>query len=265
MDYHSGRHMKFSIQLVFLSLLLFLNEAAFGQTNQYGGLLIPYLDPDSQSNVIVTVCDLDGKPCPPALTNTLANPNLFTPAQQALIREMFTKYKAVTTNAGPSGTVLAGFYKTNNIIIALGRSVNDVRFVSHFQYTNSDASEDITFGHGMLAQYRTHSGGQDGYFVSFNHTSDGTLLSFGDIRHNQPDGILARFDDNHPVHTAWNFRLAEFSGGGLAEYIQYTNGLVWGKYLVWNPLSGKLIVQADFQTPYDYAQHRIDLPRVQIR
>lgn len=89
------------------------NSAA--QTNQRGRLFIPFLDPASQSNVTVTVSLDQEVPWPPEFTNSLSNTNLFTTEEQMMIREVLVKYKNVTTNSGPPGTILVDCYKTNSI------------------------------------------------------------------------------------------------------------------------------------------------------
>src|SRR5664280_2019698 len=98
------------------SLSVLLSGTLFGQTSQR--LYVPYLDKESQSNVIVTV-ESAGEPCPPEYTNTLSNTNLFTPEEQKLIGDVFVKYKNVTTNSGPPGSILIGFYKTNRVVKAI--------------------------------------------------------------------------------------------------------------------------------------------------
>src|SRR5205085_1884200 len=84
-------------QLTTLILISFVNTL-FGQTNVQRQF-IPFLDKESQSNVDVTVCNFNGTPCPPELTNTLSNTNLFTPADVETIMEVFAKYKNITTNS----------------------------------------------------------------------------------------------------------------------------------------------------------------------
>ena len=40
--------------------------------------------------------------------------------------------------------------------------------------------------------------------------------------------------------------------------MQYTNGMNIGKYLMWNPENGNLLMEADFKEPYDFEKHRTD-------
>lgn len=230
------------------------------QTNQSGHLLLPFLSPDSQSNVVVTISDFfgDGQRCPPEYINTLSNTNLFTPREQKLIEGLFTKYQNVTTNSGPGGTELADFCETNVVIRFMNRSFTNGFLLSTFRYTNVDASEEIRFGAGMSAKFRRKT--NDEYVVSFTQTGDGTLLNFSEIRRGEQNGLLARFADLRPQGAAWDYKRAEFTTNSpLEEYRQCTNGLVLGKYLVWNPQTGNLVIEADFTKPYDFEKNRTDL------
>ena len=226
-----------------------------GQSNQ-ARLFVPFLDRESQSNVNVSVDFSVEQPCPPEFTNVLSNTNLFTSEEQRLIKEVFAKYKNVATNSGPPGSVLTDLHQTNYIIQAVGGSFKAEDWIAKFQYTNSDAYEVITFSGGVLARFR--NGAKDGYNVSFVRTGGGTLLSFSQVKHDLPNGPFVRLSDLHPQGTTWDYRLANFDGSHLLEYNQQTNGMVLGKYLMWNP-NGKVMLEADFKEPYDLQKHRIDL------
>jgi hypothetical protein len=251
--------MKLKHLIVSLSLIIF-TEKVSSQTNKAESLLIPFLDKESQSNVVVNISDIfgDGQRCPLEYTNALSNTNLFTPEEQKLIKDVFLKYKDVTTNSGPAGTVLDGMYKTNFTITAVGRKVEIEQWVSRFQYTNSDAHETIYFGIGGIgAEYRTKV--NDGYNADLTCTGSGSLLQFYEVKHNLFNGLKATFDDNLPQGTSWDYRLADFDHGRLVEYRQYTNGMLIGKYLMWNLKNGNLMLKAEFKEPYDFEKHRVQL------
>ena len=113
----------------------------FGQTNR---LFIPFLEKESQSNVVVTFSDfVSRQSCPLKYTNVLSNTNLFSMEEQEIIRNIFVKYKNVTTNSGPPGTMLADLYKTNYVIKTKNRTVDVENIIANFQYTNLDAHERI--------------------------------------------------------------------------------------------------------------------------
>ncbi|HXE42931.1 MAG TPA: hypothetical protein VN516_07885, partial [Candidatus Baltobacteraceae bacterium] len=141
-------------QLRFLIGFLFLanNLVVADNSNR---LFIPFLEPESQSNVTVIVSALGkGQPCPSEFANSVSNTNLFTSEEQQMIRDIFVKYKNVTTNSGPPGTVLINFYKTNFVAPALYWVKTDEywrthrtneEWISEFEYTNSVSREQIRF------------------------------------------------------------------------------------------------------------------------
>ncbi len=241
--------------LILLAATVRLAAPLFGQSNQAQRLFIPLMNRESQSNVIVSVSDLgDGQPCPAKYTNLLSNTNLFTSMQQEEIKAAFNKYRGVTSNHGPAGTVLVDSYKTNYVFKADDKRKAE-ETISVFQHTNRNAREIIRIGAGFLAEYRT--GSNDGYNVSFTRTGAGTLLGFGEVRNNKPHGVFARFVDMHPQGLAWDHGSADFESSLLSEYKQYSNGYVLGRFFMWNVKNGHLQVQAEFTRPYDWNRNRL--------
>jgi hypothetical protein len=238
--------------------MLFFASILSGQTNQVNKLFIPFLDKESQSNVIVSVSDLfnTGIPCPKQYTNVISNTNLFSLEEQSLLRDIFMKYRHVTTNSGPPGTQFAGRYKTNLIIKMKNKSVKAEEWVTRFQYTNLSAYEDLVIRSGISAKFRTLS--SDGYNLSIVPSSDGSLLRFMEVKGDLANGVLVEFDDIHSLSTNRDFRLANFKGSHLVEYRNYINGMVLGKFLMWNPFNDQLLLEADFKEPYDFQKHRTD-------
>ena len=248
--------MKLRDQILGLSLLISAGNL-FGQSNQ-ARLFLPFLDKESQSNVVVTY-NMSGTeaPCPLEFTNVLSNTNLFTFEEQKTIQEIFTKYKDVTTNTGPAGTELIGLYKTNFFVKILNREEPIEQWVANFGYVNSKSREEIHFGgHGVLfARFRSESG--DGYDAGFSSAADGPILSFSEFKKGFPNGILAGFSNPHQSWTN-DYRHAEFAGCPVVVYRQITNGLILGKYLMWNHENNHLILEAEFKEPYDFEKHRTD-------
>lgn len=222
-------------------------------------MIIPFLDEAGQSNVIVTVSDVlgNGQPCPAEYTNALSNTNLFAPEEQRLIREVFLRYADVTTNCGPHGTKLIALSKTNFVFQAMGQTVTNERWIGQFQYTNSDAKEEIAFGAGLLAKYRTKLG--VGYNVSIARTGDGSILRFMTVKNDRINGVLVEFDDPHPQGMSWDYKRASFTNSILTEYRQYTNGMVFGKFFLWD-INSHLMLAAEFKEPYDLEKHRVPWP-----
>jgi len=246
---------------------LFLIGSLFG-ANSPERLFIPFLDPASQSNVTVTVSSVFAKeaPCPPEYTNSLSNTNLFTTEEQMWIKEVLVKYKNVTTNSGPPGTILVNLYKTNFIAPPLYwvktneywmiHRTNEL-WVANFQYTNSGAREEISFGKSVAAKFTNKS--NDGYAASIAWVGSGSLLTFSERKHGSASGVLVRIEDLHSQGTDWDYRRADFSGGHLQEYMQMTNGMLLGKWFMWNVSSGGLMLEAESKVPYDWNNHRINL------
>jgi hypothetical protein len=252
--------MKLPHLILGVSLLLLAGDL-FGQTNQ-ARLFIPFFDRDSQSNVVVAFCNLGrGERCPLEYTNVLSNTNLFTQMEQKEISEVFVKYKNITTNFGPSGTLLVNLYKTNYTVQAIDKAVNIENYIACFQHTNSDAREEVIFGGGVLIRVRNKA--NDGYNVTFNCTGGGTLLNFWEVKQNLINGLFIGFDDNRPQGVTWDYKLANFDGSHLEEYRRYTNGMVFGKFLMWNTQNGNLMLEADFKEPYSFDKHRTDLQTFQ--
>jgi hypothetical protein len=245
-------------QLVLNFSLLVFFESLFGQINQTERLFIPFLDKESQGNVTVRVSDLfgGGESCPIEYTNVVSNTNLFSFQERSLLADIFIKYKHVTTNAGPPGTQFAGRYKTNLVIKVKDRSEKLEEWIARFQYSNSPTYEDLMIGRGISAKFRTPS--NNGYNVSIVRGGSGSGLRFMEVKGGLINGVLAEFDDTYAQSTNWDFRLANFVDGRLVEYRQYTNGLVFGKFLMWNEVSGNLTLEAEFKTPYDFQKHRTD-------
>lgn len=237
--------MKAKIFTLGIALFAF-GQNLLAQTSSTGRLFVPFLDKESQSNIIVTVCNFgDGEICPIEYTNTLSNTNLLTPNEQKLLRNIFVKYKnfsAFTTNSGPSGTVLAKLYETNISRNILGRAVTTKNWIAWFQYTNFDAQERLVFGsHSPIAAHYFPKNG-NGYGLWAGKVGNDWLMQLTESKDGVANGLHASFTDSV-----------------LDEYWHYTNGMVFGNFLMWNPRNNNLILKADFKKPYDFEKHRIDL------
>ena len=243
--------------------LLLLSNNLIGQNCHAEREYFPFLDMESQSNVVVTGSDFfgDGVACPPQYSNALSNRNFFTEDEQKLISEVLVKYTNVTASVAPTGTVLVRSYTTNDTVKARGKLFSFEKTVSRFQYTNSEAVEEVTISVWLFASFRTN--GNDGYDVSINPTGGGSLLQFTQVKHGLANGFLAAFDDLKPQGSTWDYKRADFTRGTLSQFTQYTNGLVFGKYFIWNPRNGHLAVEAEFKKPCDFAKHRTDLNMAQ--
>jgi len=210
---------------VTILLLLLMAAHSHGQISNLSRAWshgIPGLDADSQTNISILVNELfsDRPPPypPPAYTNVLSNTNLFSVAEQQLLAGIPLKYKNVTTNTGPSGTVLVGLSNISN------------GWQATFQYTNSDAREEITFAGMKTAKFRTKS--DDGYYVNLSRR-DGSILNFHQIKGGVVDGLFVSFHE-----------------GRCASWMRFENGKAVGKWLLWGE-QNRLFLHAEFKEPYD--------------
>jgi hypothetical protein len=227
------------------SLLLFAGTL-FAQTNSTPQKTIPIFDPGSQSNLVVIVNCLDSEcahpSCPVEYTNLVSNTNLFSPVEQKLLKEIPLKYKNVTTNSGPPESVLVGLDKTNG------------NWVAHFQYTNSEAQDEVVFhalpSNGKLyrvetqaaqderafgrisAKFRTKVG--DGYDVKI---ARGSVFDFQQIKQNIRDGLVVGLDGDY-----------------CGNWMRFINGKAVGKWFVWDR-DGNLIIEVEFKKPFDFDKY----------
>jgi hypothetical protein len=226
------------LQYIIISLCLLTSaHKLLGQPSQTAQPAIPFLDVASQSNMVVIVADLDRpQPCPLKYTNLISNTNLFTLEEQNLIKEIQIKYKNVTTNYIPSGSVLIGLEETNG------------GWIAHFQYTNSDAHEEIKVdAMGLLAKFRAKS--DEGYDVTiYNYKPDMNGISdfeFDQIRHGVNDGLALILHGNH-----------------CQSWMRFADGKAVGKWFEWGQEldeAGKLIIEVEFKQPYDYKKHMLPI------
>jgi hypothetical protein len=238
--------MGMKLQRITLALTLLLPVGSlFGQTNKVDRLFIPFFDKESQSNIDVAVSDFrEGQLCTEECTNVISNTNLFTVKEHKMLEEVLEKYKHYldfTTNSGPSGAVLVSLYKTN-VPLADIHSTNPY-YVALFRYTNSDANETIWLrGRSISTSFRTKE--RDGYDVGILPMGGGLMLQFLQVKEGKHDGLFAVFVNSI-----------------LEEYRRYSNEMVIGKYFMWNPRTGRLLLKADFTEPYDIKKHMIPLLR----
>jgi hypothetical protein len=217
---------------VILGLSLLLTASLFGQTKQAKQSLIDFLEADSQTNIIVIRNGEVSQPCPPKYTNLISNTNLFSPAEQKLLKEIPLKYKNVTTNSGPQGSVLASLNKDTNGY-----------WVARFQYTNSEMRDEVTFGIEKAAKFLNKA--DDGYGVSINYTGgrdSKSMISFGQLKHGKLDGLLVKLcGEDHCL-----------------SWMHFANGEAVGKWLEWESDNG-LSLEVEFKKPYDFQRYVIPL------
>jgi len=215
--------------------LLYSTGNLLGQTNYEQHLIFPLLTPECQSNLVVTATPEHSKPCTPENTNLLSNTNLFSPAEQQLLKEIPLKYKSVTTNSGPAGTVFKGLAVRQ---WKLQQELVKTFPVSCFVYTNFEAREEIAFmsSRTTIASFRTQFG--DGYDVNL---IDGELVQYQQYKNGVLDGLCIGgvFDVVHCGHWA-----------------RFVKGKLLGNFYYWDR-EGNIIMDAEFKEPFDFLKYEM--------
>jgi hypothetical protein len=222
--------MSKNMEKIIASLLL-LSLCTIGHAER---LFLPFLPRECQSNIIVTAELEHPKPCPPEFTNLISNTNFFTPAEQERIEKTPLKYKNVTTNAGPTGTVFKGIelreWKVKN-----PRLLTLTFSISCFVYTNSNAQEEINFEgpRQIFVNFRTQRG--NGYNLNL---IDGKLATYQEYKNGVLDGLHFGevFDKEH-----------------CNSWTRFEKGKIIGKFLGWNE-AGQIDMEAGFNEPFDLAK-----------
>jgi hypothetical protein len=230
--------------------LLFIGNISHAQR-----LIFPFLRLEAQSNIVV-MADFDHlKPCPPEYTNLLSNTNLFSLDEQKKIREVTLKYKNVTTNSGPVGSVFKGFGLRQLKYAELTGATNKL-WVACFAYTNSEAQEEVLSYYGQnIVKFRTEAG--DGYDAMFRNNF---LITYMEYKHGLPDGLFVFAHD--PMYP--------YADEHCAMWAHFTSGKVLGKFIVWqmsptqdqadfkitDSTTFKIAAEADFKEPFDFLKYQ---------
>jgi hypothetical protein len=248
---------RFGCFLICLVLLFGANNL-FGQTNKQEHLeeIFPNLPVQLQDDIVILFeQEQNGDPtlpCPPAYTNLLSNRNLFSPAEEKLLKEVALKYKNVTTNSGPAGTV---FKRWGMGQAKWTQQLIETFPVAFFVYTNSPNREEIGSilgGEEFAARFRTPS--EDGYDVEFSH---GMATRFLQYKKGVLDGLYVI--SNQMGHTNANIDKCYF-------YLRFVGGKAVGKYIGWED-DGNIGVELEFKKPFDilkYSQVKFDLAWTEV-
>ena len=232
--------MKIQHLIVCVNLLFFASKI-HSEENRSERLKFPFLPLEYQSSAFVTADMEHPKPCPSDYTNLLSNLNLFSLTEQEKMKKVALKYKSVTTNSGPYGSVFQGFaLRQTEGVRLIEKSTWTVVIntfpVACFTHTNSGAKEEIasSFNGEIVARFRTQAG--DGYDVLL---IDGVINKYQEYKSGILDGLFVEIhdpnnhnDDNHCIYWA-----------------RFANGKIWGKFLMWQ--DGQIIVMAEFKKPFD--------------
>jgi hypothetical protein len=230
--------------LIFCVSFLLLAGKIHSEENKAERLIFPFLPLERQSSVLVTADLEHPKPCLPEYTNLLSNSNLFSLAEQEKLKAVALKYKNVTTNSGPYGTVFKGFaLRQEDGVKLTDKSIwieaMNTFSVACFTHTNSGAKEELAsfFNGEIIARFRTQTG--DGYDVLL---IGGVINKYQEYKNGLLDGLFVEIhdpnnldDDNHCI-----------------SWARFTKGKICGKYLMWDDnLDNQIVVMAEFKKPFD--------------
>jgi hypothetical protein len=236
-------------QLTLALCLLISGSNIFAQTNHGKGLIFPLLTLEAQSNIIVTADANHSRRCPPGYTNLLSNTNLISLAERKKLEEVTLKYKDVTSNSGPVGSVFErwGLRRTKYVELT---GATDTFWVACFSYTSSTAQEEIRFRYNsILAKFRTKEG--DGYDVVL--VSD-SIITYQEYKRGALDGLfVALHDSNHPNNEDEH----------LGMWTRFIKGKVLGKFIIWqrgeqngDPAEYRIGAEAEFKEPFDFLKYQ---------
>jgi len=235
----------FVLLVIWNALPPFTPAYHFGETNCHGNKVMPLLDAESQSNLEVIVNGGDDKQsCPPELTNTISNTNLFTLEEQQLLKSIPVLYGHVTPTSGPPGTVPVH-------LGWLDRWLGKVRF----QFTNSDMQDELMVHHGRLfgphiIRNKTGNGYDiyDGPYADNSSAYGGPGISFMLIQ--------IKHGGHHGVYPGvYNGLYVQIQGEHCIQWMRFSNGMAVDKWLYWDPDGTNLDIWAKFKEPYDYMKY----------
>ena len=211
---------------IYICLIALLLASGLLERSRASQPVIEFLDHDSQTNLIIYFDGDGSNPCPVAYTNILANTNLFTDDEIKMLPGVILKYSAVTTNTGPQGSVLAVL-----------KNKSKYCWQALFKYTNSDAADIIDFwGQSEIEAKHIDKNG-NGYEVELA-SPGGTAkpdFTFTSYKNGKICGLFVNMTGN----------------GHCLEWVRYTNGLAFGKWLKWSREDNGLSLKVQFKTPYD--------------
>lgn len=219
---------------------LFTPVYHYGETSYRGKKVVALLAAESQSNVEVIASDAnDMQPCPPELTNTISNTNLFTLAEQQLLKSIPLLYTNLTPTSGPRGTVpvhLGWFDRW------LGKA--------RFQFTNSDMQDETAVYNGRLSGtqiVRNKAGdGYDIYGLGMDPLGHVPEFQLVQIKHGGHHGVYPG---------VYNGLYVQIHGEHCIEWMRFSNGMAVDQWLYWAPDNTNLVRWARFKEPYDYMKY----------
>ncbi len=207
-------------------------------------LIFPLLSLECQSNIIVTATVEHPKACPIELTNLISNTNLISFDEQTRISKVIAKYKNVTTNSGPQGSIL----KKRGVRKVFTDRETTKYPIAYFAYTNSTATDEVwsLFKGATFIRSRTKAGdGYDLYLLDMSvagdqkQAADGLLVTYQEYSEGTLNGLylgLSNAQDSMKTH--------------LSSYCKFQKGKIVGPFIGWDE-DGNIQLEAQFLEPVD--------------
>jgi hypothetical protein len=226
--------------LILVLALLLSTSNLLCQTNHPAKRIIGNPGNTGQNGVQVIVSGMaDAVPCPPEYNNVISNTNLFTPDEQELLNRIPIEYGYVTSNTGPTGSILVS-HEAWPMLTEWG---TNWEWVTRFQFTNSDFLDEVRPG-GDLLRNKVRNKAGDGFDLNIIRNrpgssgfggGDGPDYWFQQIKHGVKDGLFVEVEN----------------GDRCMQWIRFSNGMAVDKELFWDANHPRLILWKKFTEPYD--------------
>lgn len=211
---------------------------ASGYTNTNIGFLATRLKPDSLTKVKMTADFEHPINCPVELTNVLWNTNLLSIEESKRIRERVTRFKDLTVDSIPSGTILQKSGQRTVDVSDMGIFYD----LTYKRYTNGSATEELTaLPPRFIVRSRDAHG--DGFDASFSQNEFGLNIFYQEFFKNTPEGlmmILGMPDKSANIN--------------LLSLVRFKKGKAVGNYLEWGN-DGSITTSIEFSEPYDFIRN----------
>lgn len=225
----------------------------FSNTNSDGRLLLSNFLPEIQKDVEVLANWENKIPCPVELTNLLSNTNLISPEEEQMFKGLVNKYKDLSFDTVPVGTVHRKSGARNVTARFLNSDVKRVRrdlTVSYHRYKDTNSLGTIELvqpGVSLVARIRNSS--KDGFDLEIGRAENGLDFSSLEFLNGVPNGLSITVN-----------RADEQDQARIVSLVRFKDGLAVGKFIRWD-LQGNLSTFAEFKKPFEFIDnqiHRVD-------
>lgn len=227
----------------------------FGVLHQVNSaLLMPFIRPEAQSNIVVKASFDHPVPTPPYLTNLLTNTNLFSPAELDAISTANQRFSSITNIYSVAGLKLIKtnqcYYVVNGWLTPEGKYEKGpfTNFFTVAVHSDSEHQETVEIAEpeypgGLTCRVRRPNG--EGYNVGF---AGGSLVSYAQVKNQRFDGLYVLFilGKKHVLPEQCYL------------WTRFKHGMAGGDFLTWNGEAGQLNVWAVLPEGFDFIGNCVD-------